>query len=250
MSESNLMYQGHNLEQLAKMALEKPSDFGWWGFDEMFVTWGWAGIDKHNSSDLLQVSNFDVITKDMMLHFPDDVRIVGVSHWAVGHADRLTVRILNNESDGIVEDNIAESFKAIVQWLAALEDYPVADESAYSDLCYEEAIAAIRNNMNDMIRHENDSAEETAGMIAQEMMDNEHIFGYLDMFDPEGVYIEESQVTLAAFRLKLIDPDYADDWDEFCDTMGLTRIDWEFPQSYSPEIEGQLSIYDALGDSK
>ena len=37
-------YLDNELTKLAEMAMEKPEDFGWWGDEEMFVTWGWQEL--------------------------------------------------------------------------------------------------------------------------------------------------------------------------------------------------------------
>ena len=42
---------------MAKRSLEKPEDFGYWGNADMFNTWGWAGIDYHRDSGVLDRAN-------------------------------------------------------------------------------------------------------------------------------------------------------------------------------------------------
>jgi len=116
---SDVLYKGLTLVELAQQALQKPEDFGWWGGDEMFDTWGWSGIDVHNASDSVQIVNFDLIKKDLMEKFPDDFEVVGLRHWAVGHVDRLTCRILKNSisHDSITDDDITDAFKAAMDCL-------------------------------------------------------------------------------------------------------------------------------------
>ncbi len=132
---------------LAKQALEKPSDFGWWGFDEMFDTWGFSGIDMNRDSDILQISNYHAAIKDCKHEFGEDVwdenfQCVGFGHWAVGHVDRVCVKILNNSiaHDSITEDDITEYFKYIVDIAVYLaEEYPILDEQDYSERQWVEA---------------------------------------------------------------------------------------------------------------
>lgn len=244
------IYQGFTIVELAEQALQKPADFGWWGDEEMFVTWGWAGVDKTRDSGYLVLSNFDVITRDLMERFPDEFRTVGLGHWAHGHADRLTVHILKNENLGCVEENITDAFKAAMEWLSWLEEYPVADDSHYSDLCYSEFVAAIRSNIPDMVRYVDDSLDETAAEIASELLQNEHIYGYIDIMDEYSIGVTSEDLMKAAFRLKLIDEDYAMEWDDYCDTMGWPSIDWENRSTWCPEVPGQMTIFEVQQEAE
>ena len=64
-----------NILKCAKDGLQKPEDFGYWGSSDMFKTWGFCGVDKNRDSNLLEISNFDIITKDLMTTFPLDFRV-------------------------------------------------------------------------------------------------------------------------------------------------------------------------------
>lgn len=124
----------------AREALARPSDFGWWGFDEMFDTWGFTGIAMHRDSDLLQISNYHSVVRDLRHDFGDDFdehfQEVGLKHWAVGHTDNLCCRILNRSMphSDITDDDVTDYFKKAVDIAISLrEDYPVYDECDYSD---------------------------------------------------------------------------------------------------------------------
>ena len=80
---------GENLEKYAKQATTKPEDFGYWGSEDMFKTWGFTNIDQSRDSDILTKSNFKYITEELMGIFPNDFRIENYNHWAVGWVDRL-----------------------------------------------------------------------------------------------------------------------------------------------------------------
>ena len=128
----------------ARQALTYPPDFGWWGREEMFHSWGWAGHDYIvNSGDLLNESNWFVISAELQERYPDDFEVVGVNHWAVGPMDRLTVRILIDPDGKIEWDNITDAFKASMEWVDELEVYPVADESDFSEREYEQQIKDV-----------------------------------------------------------------------------------------------------------
>jgi hypothetical protein len=125
----------------AKLALKRPSDFGWFGFDEMFDTWGFAGINKHRDSPLVDLSNWDCAIADIKREFGDEVydenfHEVGLGHWLVGHADQLCVKILNESiaHDSIVDEDITDYFKYVADIALYLsEEYPILDESDLSE---------------------------------------------------------------------------------------------------------------------
>ena len=42
--------ENYTISKLAEMALKKPDDFGYWGYEDMFKTWGFVlGILISNS---------------------------------------------------------------------------------------------------------------------------------------------------------------------------------------------------------
>src|SRR6267154_314629 len=62
------------------------------------------------------------------------VQTVGVSHWLVGSADHLAVRVLVNEEGPTEADNLTFTFVHAVELALSLTDYPVLDESDWSEL--------------------------------------------------------------------------------------------------------------------
>lgn len=131
---TNSFSYSENIIKCAGDAIEKPEDFGYWGPEDTFVTWGFCGVDKHRDSEALQRSNFKVISTDLMEKYPDDFRIETYRHWAVGSIDRLLCRVLKNKEDGVVIDNITDAFKSAMLWQDKLQKYPVADEDDYMEL--------------------------------------------------------------------------------------------------------------------
>lgn len=98
-----------------------------------------AGIGQHGDSDVLDRSNFQVIYEDLLARFPDDVEIDRSSHWAVGWHEIILVTAWNEENlmHG-KSPSIHPAFLAAIEWQDKLDNYPVADESHYSDLEFEE----------------------------------------------------------------------------------------------------------------
>jgi hypothetical protein len=241
------IFKGFTLVELAEQALTKPEDFGWWGREEMFNTWGWAGIDKNNSSNVLDECNFDVIVKDLASRYPDDFDVVGLKHWAVGHVDRLTVRILNEPGD-IAEDNISEPFKECIEWLISLDEYPVADDAQFDDYCWVYALDNITDFMPSEI-YIKDSKQDTAALILNEMV--EAYDGTYDGLDYQTLALENMSVSddairYVAYDLGLCAADERDYWDEWVEEQGLPPIVWGDNWGINPrvanEIDGQLEL--------
>jgi hypothetical protein len=123
----------------AKQALEKPSDFSYWGSGKMFVTWGFSGIGKTSMSDVMDLSNFEVISSSLISEFPHNFRIETYSHWAVGQATQLTCKVLHRKGE-ITDNNITDAFRKVMEWHEKLANYPVADEQDYHERLYLETI--------------------------------------------------------------------------------------------------------------
>lgn len=88
---------------------------------------GWGDlVGRHRDSDILEVSNFEVIEADLTKRFPDDVETASFGHFAVGWVEELLVRVLDKHG------KITPAGKAAVDWGLKLESYPVADEDDFS----------------------------------------------------------------------------------------------------------------------
>lgn len=208
-----------DLVKLATQALERPQDFGWWGKEEMFHTWGWAGIDQHRDSSILELSNFAVITKDLMDRFPEQFEVVGMGHWAVGHVDRLIVQILKNDDAGIVEDNITEAFAAAMDWVDNLQEYPVADDMHYSEMEYQEIMRCIEEDIPHFAKREDGDVSAIYSWLSEHN---------IEIIPDAQMYANPNDIALACYYLNYIDPDYKEDWDDFCDMMGISRVKYTF----------------------
>lgn len=219
------------IEDLAEMALQKPSDFGYWGSDDMFVTWGFSGIDVNDSSDCLDRSNFKVISNDLMQRFPDDFRIEGYKHWAVNHVDRLCCRILKDVGFGFIEQNITDAFKAAIDWHKKLEDYPIADEEDFSEEEMNECIDIIKNcflDKQNMILKEDGWAEKIYSELYN--LGFEMVPNYMNCNDEDIIY--------AAYCAQIWNKDEYEAWHEWCDANGHERI------NFVVEDPNQLSLFE------
>jgi hypothetical protein len=112
-------------------ALAIARDTGWNLEDEtQGREWSAVGVGpvgQHRSSEALARSNYRVVLADLRERFGDAVADVRFGHWAVGWVEEIIF-------DAGREDVAA----AVQEWRDALADYPVADESDFSELEEEE----------------------------------------------------------------------------------------------------------------
>lgn len=164
------MFNDPFLVEVAKAHLVPPGEFGERNFsgpDDIGET-HMISISQNRDSDALAQSNFAVVSEDMLERFPDDVRIMHASHWAVGWVDQLIVRVLKTDYKPAMPADwqFTEAFEAIVEWSTNLENYPVADESDWSRREHEELVEYIGNERYD------DEAEIDGVTVQFETIDN------------------------------------------------------------------------------
>jgi hypothetical protein len=132
----NTMYP--TIEDFAEQALVKPENFMSLRDPDFDRTMG-RTIAHTRDSDILEESNWEVITKDMQERFPDDCSIESENHWAVGWIETLFVRVY------ATDDSFTRAFRAIYEWGEQLSDYPVADEVEYSRMEWEDFNTTLTN---------------------------------------------------------------------------------------------------------
>ena len=241
-----MVYSGfdyvENILKCAKDGLQKPEDFGYWGSEDMFKTWGFCGVDKNRDSNLLEISNFDVITKDLISKFPNDFRIENYSHWMVGNVDRLVCRILKYELpfiDEVKEKDITTAFLSAMEWLDQLRDYPVADEGDYSDKEYEQSIAEIiewdKHNPG-VIYKDNLSIENWAERICYELGNEGYSYSEDSYYSDEAMY-------KAIYNLGLQSEEQYNKWIEFCEKNNLAAPP-SFENEMSKNNPEQLKLFE------
>jgi hypothetical protein len=222
----------NQLPKYAGQALQKPEDFGYWGDDDMFKTWGFTGIDKNDASDILEISNFEVISNDLIKRYPNDFRIETYKHWAVNSVDRLVCRILKSPGD-VVEENITNSFIAAMTWHNELDEYSIADEDHYLEMEHT-AIVDMINNIEDYLKNMVDLAKENwAEELYYELSNNMGVELY------NGVYIEDNKILEAILNSKLCNPERWGEWNEWCDEQGFDR-----PTFKVKENPNQLKLFE------
>jgi len=131
------------IEDAAKQAAANWQDFTcfWWcRKKEIEEPENWAIIYTHNrDSGLLDQSNAEVIA-EALKPFADtedaDVVFESHSHWAVGHIDGFSIRVFKN-------GEITPAFRRYHELAMSMADYPVLDESDYSNREYEATLENI-----------------------------------------------------------------------------------------------------------
>ena len=142
------------LIKAATEALERPSDFVYFGSLPMFKSWGLA-YAQNRDSDVLDRSNFRRLLEDAQgtataedgdnaLDHSEYVQTETCSHWLCGWIEHIVVRVLEDPEGDIVPENITHTFKFMASACLRLRDeYPVYDESDYSELENQECEAAF-----------------------------------------------------------------------------------------------------------
>jgi hypothetical protein len=128
------MHSTLDIEEAAKKAAgnwQSFQSFIWFRDRELDDADQWAVIyTHHRDSTLLDQSNSGVITEALAPFAEgDDPDLVFESHnhWAVGHVDGFSVRVFDQQGE------ITEAFRAYHELAERMSDYPVLNESDYSE---------------------------------------------------------------------------------------------------------------------
>ena len=126
-----------DLKDAANEAAGNWADFScfvWFRKSELRMPENWAIIyTHHRDSGLCDQSNASVIEKAMRPFSQGknpDVVFESHHHWAVGHIDGFSVRVFQN-------GEITEAFKVYHELAERMDNYPILNESHYSEMEYE-----------------------------------------------------------------------------------------------------------------
>ena len=223
--------ENYSISELAKQSIQKPEDFGYWGDEEMFITWGFSGHDKTGMSKNLELSNFKVISEDLMQKFPDDFRVEYYKHWACGWVERLVCKVLKSPND-FSEENITDAFKAAIDWHKELQDYPIADEDVYGEMQAADVVSSIA----DLPQYLKDMIDEDDAFWVDKIIEclEQELNVYIDP-DAE-LYPKDSDILMAVYIKQIWNPENIDLWENFCLENNL-----EFPMRKNNP--NQLSLF-------
>ena len=151
----------------------------------------------HRDSGLLAQSNHDEITK-LLVPFTDgddpDVVAESHSHWAVGHVDGFSIRVFGKDG------GITEAFEEFCRINAMLDDYPILNESDYSEREYE---ATLENYRGEMWATKKELPENWESEVYSWFSDNGRD-RYIENRDDQGGWRSKEQIVEALQELGLL----------------------------------------------
>lgn len=166
--------------------------FVWFRDEEIEDPDNWAIIyTHHRDSGLLDQSNAAFTAKAMKLFTEgDDADVVFESHnhWAVGHVDGFSIRVFD------IHKQITDAFRKYHEIAAQLADYPILDESDYS----ERELEATLENIIDAawrVKDEYDLPEGWEGDVYSWLSDNDP--GEVENREDQGGYPSEEALRAA-----------------------------------------------------
>lgn len=183
-----------DLEEAAKEAAgnwRKFTCFAWFRQRDLEKPEDWAIIyTHHRDSGLLDQSNAAVIEAAMQSFTEGDdpdVMFESHSHWAVGEISGFSVRVFN-------EGRITEAFRKYHELAQRLADYPILDESDYSQREFDAThdnigLAAWR------LKHDFDLPEDWQGEVYRWLADHRH--RALENADDQGGWPDEDDLQAA-----------------------------------------------------
>ena len=189
-------------------ALAKKAAGNWQQFDS-FRWWekpardpeNWAVFYTRNrDSGLIDVSNHHAIAKALDKYDEGENPTVSWqdhSHWAVGWVTAAVIRVYMRNG------HITKAFKTWCDLQARLEDYPILDETDYSEREYDAALAAIREQGRGRVI--DNPPEERASQVFDWL--SEHNDRELENRDDQGAYPAEGAVREALANLELLAPE-------------------------------------------
>jgi hypothetical protein len=145
----------------------------------------------HRDSGLLDQSNAAVI-EQALEQFSEgndpDLVFESHNHWAVGHVDGFSVRVCDQQGE------VTAAFRAYHELVQQLEDYPILDESDYSEREYEATIENIADAAW-QLKHEFNLPEGWESEVYSWLADNEP--SEIENVDDQGGYPSEEALRTA-----------------------------------------------------
>jgi len=204
-----------HIVKMAKLSLTKPDDFGYWGNADMFNTWGWAGFDYNRDSSVMDRANYEAFHRDIVCDFKDDFSSERMNHWAVGWVERTLVKVLVNDEDGVVFENITDAFCQTMSVLESLSDYPVLDDATYYDMEWTENINFIEHYAPEMI---DQNVTLWSEMLLSKLLENE-----VECVPDSDCYPSEEEMIEAAYECGLCSKEHEEEWQEYCFNNNVTK---------------------------
>ena len=120
-------------KDLEPMLFEKIMSSGGLDSYRNYIGHDWSGwivfLGKNRDSDVLTLSNFDTALEDLGGEIDGKIEVRSANHWACGWIEQIMIRF---------EPKNHIKLKKALKMKKALEDYPVLDESDFSEREHEE----------------------------------------------------------------------------------------------------------------
>jgi hypothetical protein len=159
----------------------------------------WALVYTSNrDSGLLAQSNEKAINEMLDKYSEgDDPDLVFErhSHWACGHLDGLSVRAYG--ADG----SITDAFREVCKIQAALEEYPLLDESDYSE---RELNATLENYSNEIGSRRSELPEDWPEQVYRHFSDTNQ-YRYVESRDDSGGWAPREKLVEALIEMGLLE---------------------------------------------
>lgn len=166
------------LEEAARECLTQPDNCAMWD-DRLYKTHGPVYSWADRGDDVLDESNFHTILADLQGYAreeSDDVFDGSVSHWLVGSLQQIWVRVYDEDGD------FTPAFVRATEIAHALRDYPVFDESDWSERELEVHEEYLRMALDDAVHEWAFDSEEESAAIRDAVLEESRFdtFGYGD----------------------------------------------------------------------
>ncbi len=188
-------------EKDVREALKQPSDFGHHSDLPLFETWSLGPVILSRDSKLLEQSNHDALIRHLESDpsLADDWQILTVNHWAVGWVEHLAFRA--------VDDHGAPTrmMRVVKDWFDHLADYPVADDSDYSEKEYEATLKNIEDVGSRFVKSR--APKNWPSKVFKWFWDNDE--SAVENRNGDGGYPSDEQMKAALRALKLMGREYS-----------------------------------------
>jgi len=141
--------------------LKEPDSFAMHDGDpKWFTTWSLGPVFRHRDSDNIQEANANALLKYLNSDpsLSNDWEITGCSHWAVGHVDHLSFKVIEKVGKAVPKSTslvyqlsnrpgyqLTRIARIIKKWFDDLAEYPVADDEELSRIELEASLETIQN---------------------------------------------------------------------------------------------------------
>jgi hypothetical protein len=182
---------------------KKFSDFGWHRRHDLEDPDNWMIFYTHNrESGLMEESNHHIISQALnRKDFADDVMEENHSHWACGWVAGFAIRCLDKEG------HATPAFREVVKLSTAIADYPLLDDSDYSQREYDAALESIEQEGGRLVKE--GAPEDWAKQVFSYLWEKDQ--SSLENHDDRGACPSEESIRKALKVLNLLEED---EWDE------------------------------------